>query len=139
MRYGEIYKIETPKHIYIGQALGVSISRWFCHLKSLKQQKHSNKVLQGNYRKYGITSFKFSIIESGIKEENLSEREIYWTEKLKGINRLPSKYVSFKKKAVIIKELNRKKRENFRSLSKKYGVSLGTLSKIYRQYILSKP
>ena len=78
-----IYKITNIDNgkMYVGQSNDV-LDRWTHHKYYLKTNKHMNKRLQYSYNKHGEDKFIYEIIEE-CKEENLSEREQYWIEKLR--------------------------------------------------------
>lgn len=84
-----IYKITNivNNKIYIGQSKDISC-RWKDHLRRLRSGKHDNDHLQKAWGKYGENNFKFEIIE--ICEESyevLNNREIYWINKLKALDK----------------------------------------------------
>lgn len=61
---------------YIGQSGDINW-RWMRHRSDLRGGYHSNKHLQGAWKKYGENAFEFSIIEETTKEM-LNQRERYW-------------------------------------------------------------
>lgn len=75
-----IYKITNIKNnkIYIGQSVNIE-SRWKKHRTGpfSKNNSQYNSSLYRAIRKYGISNFKFEIIEECPKE-NLNDREIFW-------------------------------------------------------------
>lgn len=73
-----IYKIKNTinNKIYIGQSGDIKW-RWTHHRSDLRGGYHSNKHLQGAWKKYGEDAFEFSIVEETTKEK-LNERERYW-------------------------------------------------------------
>ena len=75
-----VYKIVNNSNgrIYIGSAKEFK-SRWKGHENSLRNNKHSNKFLQGDFNKCGTEAFEFFILQvtSGTKEERLAIEEIY--------------------------------------------------------------
>ena len=83
-----IYKITNKinQHFYIGMSVDIK-KRWNDHkLKSLrKNDKEYEKPLYRAFRKYGFDNFNFEILEV-CKEEELSEREIYWINKTNALN-----------------------------------------------------
>jgi group I intron endonuclease len=66
-----IYKIENIKTntVYIGVTSDVD-KRKSHHFILLNGNKHHNPNLQADYNKYGKTCFVFTVIESGIDEED---------------------------------------------------------------------
>ena len=75
-----IYKIENLKNRkkYIGQSINIE-KRWKHHINIAfnSKNKNYNNALYCAFRKYGVDSFKFTIIELCDKS-NLNEREKYW-------------------------------------------------------------
>lgn len=75
-----IYKIENLKNRkkYIGQSINIE-KRWKHHINTAfnSKNKNYNNALYCAFRKYGVDSFKFTIIEICDKS-NLNEREKYW-------------------------------------------------------------
>ena len=73
-----IYKIQNKvsSKVYIGQSIDIE-SRWYSHIKELRENKHRNEHLQNSWNKYGEENFIFEIVEE-CKEENLTKREQYW-------------------------------------------------------------
>jgi group I intron endonuclease len=77
-----IYKIEciVSNKFYIGSSIEIE-KRWKRHLYGLSTKTHVNKHLLNSYIKYGISNFKFSIIEECDKSK-LLDREQYWIDNL---------------------------------------------------------
>ena len=75
---GVIYKIQCIKNnkVYIGETINYK-RRYLEHIKCL-QCGIDNKYLQLDYDKYGLNSFIFEIIDTGINEKELLEKETYW-------------------------------------------------------------
>lgn len=71
-----IYKITntTNGKCYIGQSRDIE-ARWAKHLSAYKSS--SDWELYRAFKKYGISAFKFEVVEECSIEE-LNEREIYW-------------------------------------------------------------
>jgi group I intron endonuclease len=59
---------------YIGSSVDIS-KRWIKHRYLLRLQKHFNLFLQNSWNKYGLTAFKFFVLEI---TSNLRDRELYW-------------------------------------------------------------
>ena len=80
-----IYKIENniSKKVYIGQTINYT-KRIRQHKYHLRKGDHDNKYLQKDFNEYGLTSFKFSIIEECDDIQAL-ERETYWINYYEGI------------------------------------------------------
>jgi group I intron endonuclease len=68
-----VYKISIKKYVYIGSTK-IFIKRKGEHLWNLKNNKHTNPILQNLYNKYGEEKIKFSIVEE-VSIENLQEIE----------------------------------------------------------------
>lgn len=76
---GTIYKIENLVNgkVYVGQTINKPIYRLHRHRAELLNNSHANEYLQRAFNKYGLESFKTSIIEQ-VHLDLLDEREIYW-------------------------------------------------------------
>ena len=75
-----IYRIDCNNEcIYVGQSINLK-SRESSHLRKLRNNTHYNVYLQRLYNKYE-DSFIFKKVEE-CSPENLTEREMYWIEKL---------------------------------------------------------
>ena len=71
-----IYKIENTKNnnVYIGQSTKIE-RRWSEHLGYLQKGTHHCKKLQEDFRRFGISSFSFSIIVlCGVEELDFLEK-----------------------------------------------------------------
>lgn len=83
-----IYKIESMDGTaYIGSAINIE-KRWYQHRWYLNKNKHGNAHLQRAWNKYGCDYFIFSIIELVEGAQYLLEREQYWIDYSKTIQRL---------------------------------------------------
>lgn len=73
-----IYKITNKinNKTYVGQTNELR-KRWRRHYRELEKNIHTNRHLQRAWNKYGADNFKFSVIESCLKEE-LNDKERYW-------------------------------------------------------------
>ena len=73
-----IYSITnvTTNKVYIGQSVDI-LYRFIQHKCELHKNRHHNEYLQNAYNKYGITDFKFDIVEKCNVEE-LNKKEVYW-------------------------------------------------------------
>lgn len=82
-----IYCIENVVNTkkYIGQSVNID-NRWSSHLCELNAGTHYNDYLQNARGKYGPGSFKFYILEF-CEEDSLDERESYYIEKYKTLDR----------------------------------------------------
>lgn len=79
MKISGIYKIQSkikPEKIYIGSAIDIH-SRWRCHLRMMKNNKHENAKLQNHYNKYGKNDFVFSILIGCDKQDLISTEQFY--------------------------------------------------------------
>jgi group I intron endonuclease len=81
--YGYVYKIENlvNNKIYIGQTTQIPTKRKHHHFWVLGKNNHNNPHLQRAYNKYGINSFKFSIINTYPSKKELDKGEIYYINK----------------------------------------------------------
>lgn len=66
---------------YVGLSNDI-MYRWKDHDNKLDQQKHENAFLQRDYDKCGKNAFLKEVLEE-CEEESLSEKEVFWGEKLK--------------------------------------------------------
>ncbi len=70
----------NDKMVYIGKSITIE-KRIQRHFQELRKNRHCNQHFQRAFNKYGEDKFSTKILE--ICEENqLNEREIYWTNKL---------------------------------------------------------
>jgi group I intron endonuclease len=77
-----IYRIDGPNDmIYIGRALDIH-ARWSGHISAMKAGHHSNRLIQEDYKLYGVNAFKFSIVEIVGHESGLAETELKWLNKV---------------------------------------------------------
>jgi len=76
-----IYKItnKLTSKVYVGLSKDIA-SRWKIHLSMLNKGKHHCKSLQEEYIK--LEDYTFEILEI-CKKKELSEKEIYWWDKIK--------------------------------------------------------
>ncbi len=70
---------------YIGLSANIE-KRFMFHKRRLRSGKHRNKHLQSSFDKYGEESFKFYVVEECLEDE-LSDKEKYWIDKLDTCNR----------------------------------------------------
>lgn len=82
-----IYKIvcTVNNKVYIGQTTDYN-KRIKNHMRELKGNRHSNKLLQEDFNRYGLTNFRFDIIEENINENDRLLRESYWMNYYGGTN-----------------------------------------------------
>jgi group I intron endonuclease len=81
MRQGTVYLITNliNDNKYVGQTVMQLNKRWLAHIQESKT--YSERPLYRAINKYGIENFKIKILEE-CNEDVLSDREIYWIEKL---------------------------------------------------------
>src|SRR5689334_652665 len=74
-----IYRIVNSQtgHVYVGQTYNPK-ERKRQHFRDLESGIHRNPYLQHAYHKYGKQSFYFEILENGISNNDVDERETYW-------------------------------------------------------------
>ena len=84
---GEIYMIKNKLDgmMYIGQTKYTSEKRFKQHVNKAKNTSR-NLHLYNAMRKYGIENFELVVLESGIDENMLDERETYFIEKYDTLN-----------------------------------------------------
>lgn len=70
-----IYNIPDEK-FYIGSSVNI-YKRWKSHKKRLEYNQHNNKYLTEVYKKYGIDSFIFKIIEYCLPEKTIDREQYY--------------------------------------------------------------
>lgn len=61
---------------YIGHTTNIK-RRWNYHRCYLKNNSHDNQHLQDDYNKYGLSAFKFEVLEECLKTQ-LDDKETYW-------------------------------------------------------------
>jgi group I intron endonuclease len=78
-----IYKITNKENgkSYIGLSVNIE-ARWSDHIKKMNSEEQYDKPLYRAFRKYGLSSFTFEILEE-CKSSELSIKEQYWIEELK--------------------------------------------------------
>jgi len=130
-KIGEIYAIRTPDVVYIGSALGSSLSPWSSHLRLLKAGKHHCSTLQRSFMN-DPTCLTFQILEMKIEQHDLPDRERFWTRKLNGVNALPGRFVRQEKNELIAERI--KAGMTYREISGELGVSLGKVAKVKTQF-----
>jgi group I intron endonuclease len=81
MRQGTIYLITNliNDNKYVGQTVMQLNKRWLAHIQESKT--NTERPLYRAINKYGIENFKVKILEE-CNEDILSEKEIYWIDKL---------------------------------------------------------
>lgn len=79
--------IET-KRMYIGRTRQPVEERIKAHLTLLRSKKHTNKLMQEDYNRYGEDTFEYYELEIGIEFKDRS-REVFYMDKYKTCN---SKY-----------------------------------------------
>lgn len=85
-----VYKITNKinNKLYIGSAAGKRgiIDRWYQHRSALKNNRHTNQLLQYAFNKYGIDNFIYEIIET-CEPIKCLEREQYYLDVHKSYDR----------------------------------------------------
>ena len=67
--------------IYVGSSKNIKV-RWKRHQSELRDNKHHNVYLSRSYLKYGTGCFEYFMLECGVLQENLFDRERYWINEL---------------------------------------------------------
>lgn len=77
---GIIYLVRNVVNhkVYVGQTTRTLEARRIEHLEDAKKGKPSH--LCASIRKYGVDSFSWSVLDYGVVDERLDEREKYWIE-----------------------------------------------------------
>lgn len=78
----KLYFSDNPNKVYIGSAKNFN-KRLSEHLRSLLNSEHSNYLLQLDFKKYGLSNFKWEIIESNIPSYALLKKESEYINTLK--------------------------------------------------------
>jgi len=73
----QITSIIKPERVYIGSSIDIP-RRWRSHKRKLGYDIHHASKLQNHTNKYGVEDLVFSIIEDGVLQEDLIDREQYW-------------------------------------------------------------
>lgn len=81
---------------YIGSSTDLSI-RWNSHLVSLIINKHSNKKLQTDFNKYGLSNFSFCILI--LADKNITKQKLLILEQLE-IDSIPRNSLYNNKRAI---------------------------------------
>ena len=78
-----IYKItnQINQKVYVGKTTKTIEKRWNEHISDSQRENICNRPLYKAFHKYGIENFKIEMLEE-CDVNILSEREIYWIEKL---------------------------------------------------------
>ncbi len=78
-----VYKITNTENnkVYIGSSNSI-IYRWNQHIEKLIYNIHENYKLQRDFNKYGISSFKFSVLEIVDDKKNLLNEEQKWIDRI---------------------------------------------------------
>lgn len=74
-----IYRIthKASGTTYVGSTVNVK-KRWRTHKSQLRRGNHDNPYLQAAWDKYGAKAFEWAILEDGLADGDLTEREQYW-------------------------------------------------------------
>jgi group I intron endonuclease len=76
-----IYRVDFPCGcLYIGSALSL-VKRRNNHISDLRNFKHTNRIMQRHFDKYGESNFRFTVIEK-VHPEQLIIREQYYIDTL---------------------------------------------------------
>lgn len=93
MNSGIIYAVICllNNKVYIGKTIQDFEKRKQCHLRKMSEKKQNGDFTYSTkfynaLRKYGIDNFKWEVIESGVGEDILNEREIFYIEKYNSYN-----------------------------------------------------
>lgn len=83
-----IYKIENKINgkVYIGLTKNYK-DRMKTHCRSMNKKQTKHLPLYKSMAKHGIINFEFSIIENGLSEEDVGEREIFYIKKYNSQNK----------------------------------------------------
>ena len=78
-----IYKItnQINQKVYVGKTTKTIKKRWNEHISDSQKENICNRPLYKAFHKYGIENFKIEMLEE-CSVDILSEREVYWIEKL---------------------------------------------------------
>ena len=85
---GYIYQIvnDINEKVYVGKTELTIEKRWKQHLRDSKKENIKNRPLYKAINKYGEEHFYISILEE-CNTKDLSEREIYWVDKLEAFTK----------------------------------------------------
>lgn len=77
---GYIYGIKNNlnEKWYVGQSIYYPTKRWYHEIRGDKN--HGSMAISKAINKYGVDNFSFTILEEGVEEDKLDEREIFWIE-----------------------------------------------------------
>lgn len=151
-----VYRITNTinKKVYIGSSVNL-YKRIYEHFRELKLNKHSNKILQNSFNKYGIENFMVDILESNITtHDEMLDLETYQIQNHNshilefGFNILPTAkgtcgFIISKERRQKISESNKGKKAHNKNKKmsdeqkmllkdvnrKKYGISVDVFSK----------
>ena len=89
-----IYKIECLENnmVYVGSSIDIQ-ARLTWHKSHLTNNTHYKKGMQEDFNEYGIENFVFEIVELTTEEE-LKEKEIYYTKEFKAVEHGYNAYIS---------------------------------------------
>lgn len=76
MKASGIYQIKNiiNNKVYIGHSENMAW-RWYNHLNGLYSGEHPNPIMAEDYNKYGLTAFKFEVLEEVKGKGNLLRKE----------------------------------------------------------------
>lgn len=93
--------------VYIGQSKDIG-GRMLEHIRDLESNRHVNWHLQRAYNKYGLENFEFNVVEM-CDERKLTDRENYYIDKFKTLNKHKGYNLKIAADRVIYSELTLKK------------------------------
>ena len=75
-------KSKTTQRIYVGRTRQQIEERIKAHLTLLRSKKHTNKLMQEDYNKYGEDDFEYYELETGLEYKDRN-RECFYMDKYK--------------------------------------------------------
>jgi hypothetical protein len=84
---GLVYAITNDRNgrRYVGATCGTSaLDRFWSHKSALRHQRHCNAGLQADWDSFGEAAFSVTVLESGIRDRDLSKTEHRWIARLRG-------------------------------------------------------
>lgn len=140
-----IYQIRNRVNCkrYIGSASGVDgvYSRFYDHIRELRQNKHHNQALQEDFNFFGIDNFSFEFIEECKAEDCATRETLYLRIQYPEYNVHRQAHIKLRKlpwqKSKLTPEIVNEIRTNPRhlkqyELAKEFNIASSTVSKIKR-------